>query len=108
MTGPELEEHAAGYCDRCGVVHYVPARIPRIKPAAGPDPVMVGQPPDVDNQRASSGLRPQPKVVAATAAGAATVVLVWVVGLLGLDVPPEVASAVTVLLAAGAGYLKRA
>lgn len=50
---------------------------------------------------------PQPKVIAATSAGAATAVLVWIVGLLGLDVPPEVASAVTVLLAAGAGYLKR-
>lgn len=51
--------------------------------------------------------RPQPKVVAATAAGAATIVLVWIAGLLGLAVPPEVASAVTVLLAAGAAYLKR-
>lgn len=50
---------------------------------------------------------PQPKVLAATAAGAATIVVVWVAGLLGLDVPPEVASAVTVLLAAGAGYLRR-
>lgn len=51
--------------------------------------------------------RPQPKVVAATAAGAATILLVWIAGLLGLAVPPEVASAVTVLLAAGAAYLKR-
>jgi hypothetical protein len=55
----------------------------------------------------SAPATPQPKVVAATAAGAATVVVVWVAGLLGLVVPPEVASAVTVLLAAGAGYLKR-
>lgn len=51
--------------------------------------------------------RPQPKVVAATTAGAATILLVWVAGLLHLEVPPEVASAVTVLLAAGAAYLKR-
>lgn len=51
--------------------------------------------------------RPQPKVVAATTAGASTILLVWVVGLFGLVVPPEVASAVTVLLAAGAAYLKR-
>jgi uncharacterized membrane protein len=31
---------------------------------------------------------------------------VWVVGLFGLDVPPEVASAVTTLLAVAAGYIK--
>lgn len=54
----------------------------------------------------SAPTKPQPKVVAATAAGAATVVLVWIVGLFGLAVPPEVASAVTVLLAAGAAYVK--
>jgi hypothetical protein len=50
---------------------------------------------------------PTPKVIAGAAAGAATVLLVWVARLFGLDVPPEVASAVTVLLAAGAAYLKR-
>jgi hypothetical protein len=54
-----------------------------------------------------STAKPQPKVVAATTAGAATILIVWVAGLLGLDVPPEVASAVTVLLTAGAAYLKR-
>lgn len=52
-------------------------------------------------------LAPTPKVVAATTAGAATILLVWIVGLLGLGVPPEVAAAVTVLITAGAGYLKR-
>lgn len=51
--------------------------------------------------------KPDPKVTAATAAGAATVVLVWLVGLFGLVVPPEVAAAVTVLLTGAVGYLKR-
>ena len=51
--------------------------------------------------------KPVPKVVAATVAGAATVVLVWVAGRFGLDVPPEVSAAATVLLTAAAGYLKR-
>jgi hypothetical protein len=49
-----------------------------------------------------------PKVVAASAgagaAGAATVVLIWMVSLIGVEVPPEVASAITTLLSAGAAY----
>jgi hypothetical protein len=49
-----------------------------------------------------------PKVTAAAqgagAAGAITVVLVWVGSLFNVDVPPEVASAVTTLLATGAAY----
>lgn len=60
-----------------------------------------------ESNPAGSSLAPTAKVTAAAAAGAATVLLVWVVGLLGLDVPSEVASAVTVLLSAGAAYLKR-
>lgn len=48
----------------------------------------------------------QPKVAAGGAAGAASVVLVWVAGLFGLDVPAEVASAFTVLLSFAAAYLK--
>ena len=55
----------------------------------------------------TASLKPTPKVIAATAAGAATVLLVWIAGLFGLEVPPEVAAAATVLLTAGAGYLKR-
>lgn len=47
------------------------------------------------------------KVIAAGSAGAATVVLVWAASLFKVDVPPEVASAVTVLISTGAGYLKR-
>ena len=48
-----------------------------------------------------------PKVVAGGAAGAVTVVLVWIASLCNLPVPPEVASAVTVLISTGAGYLKK-
>lgn len=46
------------------------------------------------------------KVQAAGWAGAVTVVLVWAVSLAGVEVPPEVASAVTVLFATGAGWFK--
>lgn len=49
---------------------------------------------------------PQTKVVAGGAAGAFSVVLVYVAGLLGLDVPPEVASSVTVLISFAAAYIK--
>lgn len=48
-----------------------------------------------------------PKVFAGTVAGAATLVLIYVASLFGVDVPPEVASAVTLLLSTGAGYLRR-
>jgi len=50
--------------------------------------------------------RPVPKVIAATVAGAVTVLLVWIAGLFHLQVPPEAAAAVTVLLSAATGYLK--
>jgi hypothetical protein len=46
------------------------------------------------------------KVIAAGAAGAATTVLVWVASLFGVDTPPEVAAALTTLLATFAGWLK--
>jgi hypothetical protein len=49
---------------------------------------------------------PQPKVVAGGVAGAFTIVLVWIAGELGVDVPAEVASAFTVLVSFAAGYLK--
>lgn len=48
---------------------------------------------------------PTAKVAATTVAGAVTLVLVWIAGMLGLEVPPEVSSAVTLLIAAAAGYL---
>lgn len=47
-----------------------------------------------------------PKVATAGAAGAVTVVLVWIAELAGLDVPPEVASAFTVLISTAAGWVK--
>lgn len=47
---------------------------------------------------------PTAKVAAVGVAGAITLILVWVAGMAGLEVPPEVASAVTLLIAAGAGY----
>ena len=52
-------------------------------------------------------LKPTPKVAVGGAAGAVTVVLVWAAGLFGVEVPPEVASAVTVLISTGAAYIKR-
>lgn len=51
-------------------------------------------------------MTPEPKVLAGGVAGALTVVLVWVLGAVGVDMPPEVASAVTVLIGTGAAYLK--
>lgn len=51
--------------------------------------------------------RPNPKVAAGGIAGAASVVLVWLVSLAGVDVPGEVASAFTTLIAFGTSYLKR-
>lgn len=50
---------------------------------------------------------PTEKVAAASIAGAVTVMVVWGAGLAGVDVPPEVASAFTAVLAGVAGYLKR-
>lgn len=51
-------------------------------------------------------MKPQPKVIAGGAAGAASIVIVYVAGLFGLDVPAEVASALTVLLSTATAYLK--
>ncbi len=49
-----------------------------------------------------------PKVVAGGIAGALTVLIVWGASLAGLDIPPEVASALTVLISFAAGFLKSA
>lgn len=51
-------------------------------------------------------LKPSPKVAAAGAAGSAAIVIVWIASLFGLDVPEPVATAIGVLIAVGAGYLK--
>lgn len=50
---------------------------------------------------------PTNKVVAGSAAGAATVLIVFIAGQLGLEVPPEAASALTVLLGSAAAYLRK-
>lgn len=52
--------------------------------------------------------RPVKKVTAAGAAGAATVVAVWVASLFGIQVPAEVAASLATLAAFGGGYLKTA
>lgn len=56
----------------------------------------------------SESRTPQRKVAAGGAAGAASIVLVWILGQAGISVPPEVASALTVLLGTGAAYLRSA
>lgn len=59
---------------------------------------------DVKDQ---DGLAPTSKVSAATAGGAAGLVIVFVARQFGLEMEPEVAAAVTTLLAFVAGYFKR-
>lgn len=50
---------------------------------------------------------PTRKVTAAGAGGGAGILIVFVAGQFGLDMSPEVASAITTLLAFVAGYFKR-
>ena len=45
-----------------------------------------------------------PKVVAGTIAGAVTIILVWAASLASIQIPPEVASAITTLLSAIAAW----
>jgi hypothetical protein len=59
---------------------------------------------DVKDQ---DGLAPTSKVTYATAGGAAGLVIVFVARQFGLEMEPEVAAAVTTLLAFVAGYFKR-
>ncbi len=49
--------------------------------------------------------RPETKVLAAGVGGAAVTIIVFVAGLLGLEVPAEVAAAAVTVAAAVAGYL---
>lgn len=49
-----------------------------------------------------------PKVAAGGVAGAFVTVLVWAAALAGVEVPAEVAAALTTLVSFGAGYLKAA
>lgn len=53
-----------------------------------------------------SKLAPTPKVASGTAAGSVTVMVVWVLGLVGLAVPATVAAALTVLFGFAAAWLR--
>ena len=56
----------------------------------------------------SPSLVPVPKMQAVGVAGAVTLIVVYVLGFFfHVSIPAEVASAATVLIAFGAGYLKR-
>jgi len=46
-----------------------------------------------------------PKTAAAGIGGALAVIIVWVLSLFSIDVPPEVAAALTTILSFGASYL---
>ncbi|ASM62386.1 holin [Arthrobacter phage Laila] len=50
--------------------------------------------------------KPTPKVAAVGVSGALTVLIVWVAGLCGIDMPAEVAAAISVVVTFGAGYIK--
>lgn len=50
---------------------------------------------------------PTSKVAAGSAAGAATFLIVFIAGQFGLDIPPEAASALTVLIGSVAAYVKK-
>lgn len=51
-------------------------------------------------------LKPTPKMATAGVAGAVTVLLVWVAGLFGLEVPDYAAAAIGVVLTWATGYFK--
>lgn len=54
-----------------------------------------------------SSRKPHPKVAAGGIAGAASILIVFVLGQVGVDVPAEVASAITVLISGVAAYVKQ-
>ena len=54
----------------------------------------------------TSNLAPTSKVAAVGSVGAVAVVLVWLAGAVGLDMPAEVAAGFAVLLNTAAGYIK--
>jgi putative flippase GtrA len=57
------------------------------------------------SQAGSGSAAPRPKVAAAGIAGAITTIVIWILNsLLGVEVPPEVAAAITTVLAFLAGY----
>lgn len=51
--------------------------------------------------------QPTQKVAAAGIGGSLSIVLVYIIGVLGLELPPEVASAITAIIAFAAGYIVR-
>ena len=53
-----------------------------------------------------TNLAPTDKVAAVGSVGAVAVVLVWLAGAVGLDMPAEVAAGFAVLLNTAAGYIK--
>lgn len=56
----------------------------------------------------SPSAAPTPKVAAAGIAGAVSIIVVWLMhAAASIDVPPEVASAFTTVVAFAAGYLKQ-
>jgi hypothetical protein len=50
---------------------------------------------------------PTEKVTAATTSGVAAVLIIFIAGQLGLDIPPAAAAAIATLLAFAGGYLKK-
>ncbi len=52
-------------------------------------------------------MKPTKKVAAGGAAGSFTILVVYAAGQCGFDVPPEVASAFTVLVSSVAAWLRR-
>lgn len=55
----------------------------------------------------NTSAKPVPKVAAAGVSGALALVIVYIAGLLGLDMSAEVGAAFASLAAFGGGYLKR-
>ena len=54
----------------------------------------------------SNNYAPTPKVAAGSTSGAAALLLVWILGQAGVDMPPEVAGAAVLVITAGAAWLK--
>lgn len=56
--------------------------------------------------RMEKTLKPVPKIAASIVSGALTTILVFVANAVGLDLPPEAASAIVLLGTLAGGYLK--
>lgn len=54
-----------------------------------------------------ANLMPTPKVAAAGISGAIAVLLIWLAGMTGVPLTPEVASAITLLIMSGAAWFKK-